>query len=116
MNDNRLPGDKAVRRVQVMVVLWAIVFLISIVATGMTEKTGDSFLRGINRVYVFLGWQCAAVGIAVISFITVRRNKGTLPKAWQIGGIAPVCVYGLLLLLAVGVMIIALMTKPPALQ
>jgi hypothetical protein len=40
--------------------LWAIAWGWSFAAFVMTEPTGDSFTRGMNRVTTFLGWQMAA--------------------------------------------------------
>lgn len=105
---------KPLVRVQVMVAIWGVLFVVSIVAAAMTEKTGDSFVRGMNRVFIFFWWQCAAFVFAVISFVAARRNALSLPKSWRIGGMIPICIHALMVLFIVGVIVFTIATKPAA--
>lgn len=46
-------------------VAWAIARSASIAVFRVVEPTGDSFLRGWNRILIFPGWQGLAAAIAV---------------------------------------------------
>ena len=44
-----------------IILLWASLFALSIIAAVSAEPTGDGFTRGMNRTAVFLKWHAAAV-------------------------------------------------------
>ncbi len=61
--------------------LWAIAFAGSFISFQLTDPSGDSFTRGLNRVGTFLGWQLAAgVGGLVIWVGYRRRNLGAAAR------------------------------------
>lgn len=94
------------------IVLWAGLFLTSIVAAAMTEKTGDSFVRGINRVYVFFGWQVAAFVVSLISFYLVKHNNASFAKAYRFVGKVPLFTHLLMIAIIVVVLVFTIVTKP----
>ena len=61
------PSDGTRMLLIVLAGLWAASFVLAFVAYVIIEPTGDSFLRGMNRVLAFLGWQ----GVAAVLSITV---------------------------------------------
>ena len=51
---------------------WLSAILGSFIAFGLTEPTGDGFVRGFNRITVFLQWQGAAFFLGLISACIFR--------------------------------------------
>ena len=77
--------------------LWLIAFLGAFVAFQVTEPTGDSFTRGLNRVSSFLGWQIVAVFASVACAIATHgTDKEAKPWLRRVG-YAPLVVSGVLL-------------------
>lgn len=56
----------------VLAVAWLAAVLGSFIAFGVTEPTGDGFVRGFNRITVFLQWQGAAFFLGLISACVFR--------------------------------------------
>lgn len=59
--------------------LWALMWGWSFAAFATTEPTGDGFVRGMNRIETFLGWQMAAALPAFVAWILGRdwpRDSG----------------------------------------
>jgi len=52
--------------------IWLVLFAGAFAAFALTPPTGDGFVRGMNRVGAFLGWQLAATVAAAVSFALVR--------------------------------------------
>ena len=50
----------------ILAVAWLSAVLGSFIAFGMTAPAGDGFVRGFNRITVFLQWQGAAFFLSVI--------------------------------------------------
>lgn len=79
----------------ILLALWALCMGQSILAV-MAEPTGDSFLRGMNRVSGFLGWQLGAAIIALVLWLGVRplprgeplRRLGRVPGWWAVALLA----------------------------
>ncbi len=61
-------------------VLWALLWAGSFLAFSVTEPTGDSFTRGLNRLGHFAGLQTAAGAAAVMLWLAGRRAfaRGTV--------------------------------------
>ena len=85
----------------VLAVAWLAAVLGSFIAFFMTEPAGDGFVRGFNRITVFLQWQGAAFFIGLISGCLFRvfgdRREGWL---WWLSH-APFFVSGALWLLLI---------------
>ncbi len=60
------------RLVWLLLGLWLALFLWSLPAARGTEPTGDSFVRGMNRVGVFMGWQLAALIPGIAAYAASR--------------------------------------------
>lgn len=92
----------------ILLVLWMLAMVLSVLSL-MAEPTGDSFLRGLNRITGFLGWQLAAAVAALLLWIGVRplprgdmvRWLGRLPGWWAV----------LVLLLFVGMITIGVVSS-----
>lgn len=59
-----------------LLVGWAIVFGLSLLTQFIVAPTGDGFTRGMNRLWIMVGWQTVAL-ILAISVFTLSRP---LPK------------------------------------
>ena len=55
---------------------WLALFIAGFVAFQLTEPTGDSFTRGMNRMGAFLGYQATAALVALVSWAVL----GSLPE------------------------------------
>ncbi|MDX2483847.1 MAG: hypothetical protein QNK42_09360 [Pseudodonghicola sp.] len=58
-----------------LLALWAVLYALSFWQAATLPPTGDSFLRGMNRLMAFLGWQGAAAGAALILWGTARGDR-----------------------------------------
>lgn len=52
--------------------VWALAWGFSFVAYATTEPSGDGFVRGMNRVTAFFGWQLAAAMPAFAAWVIGR--------------------------------------------
>jgi hypothetical protein len=52
---------------------WAIVFALSLLTRFVVEPTGDGFTRGMNRLWIMVGWQVVAMILAVLAFHHSRK-------------------------------------------
>ena len=104
MNENRL--------FLILSGLWAFTYIGSIVVLQVTEPTGDGMTRGLNRLTSFLSWQMVAAFFAIGVWIA---GNG-LPKGSQarLFSRIPSVLAGVLILLALGVVVFAQTSKPPA--
>lgn len=82
-------------------VLWIGAFVGAFVAFTVTEPTGDGFVRGLNRVGTFLGFQLGAMLLAVPLWIQSRSSTGAVRWLLKIPGI-------LALMLLAGILILIL--------
>ena len=65
----------------VLFALWLLVFGGSFAAYTFTEPTGEGFVRGMNRVVSFLGWQGLAAAFAVAIWSVGRHwPKGSAAR------------------------------------
>jgi len=55
--------------------LWAVLYAVSFWQAATVPRTGDGFLRGINRLMTFLGWQGAAAGAALVLWATTLGDR-----------------------------------------
>lgn len=62
--------------------LWLLAFTGSFIAFALIEPTGSSFTRGMNRASAFLGWQAAAIGLAVVLWWRARRVSLATGTQW----------------------------------
>ncbi len=87
------------RLVWAALALWLVCFGMGFVAFSRTEPTGDSFLRGANRLGVFLLWQLAGTVPAIIAFVAARA----LPPCWARRlSWGPVSLYGSVVMAVLG--------------
>jgi hypothetical protein len=94
-----------------LLTLWAGIYAWSFIVFQITEPTGDSFTRGLNRVTAFLGWQVVA-GIVAIA---IWRTATAFPKRslarWL--GRLPATLAALLFAAIVGLILYARLSHPP---
>ena len=91
--------------------LWVGLFGAAFAAFQLTEPSGDSFLRGLNKVYAFLVWQLAAAAVALASFILVRRVRKLAGIATRLAGYVPPAISGALFLLVIGFYVYAIVAS-----
>jgi len=91
--------------------IWAGLYAGSLLVAAFTAPTGDGFVRGVNRLGVFLQFQGAA---AVLALVLWRMARGQ-PQGWQrwLARVPLLLALGLLLLIA-GVIVSAGFDRPPA--
>ena len=97
------PEDKTI----LWLVIWAILFSLAFVYACQTEPTGDGFVRGMNRVGIFLAWQAGALIAAIVAVVVSRsvskddfpvlRGLGLVPVGIMGVGVATVVILGLYL-------------------
>lgn len=68
-----MDGKKTPRFVWLILVAWALAVAISFVVFAVIEPSGSGFTRGANRAGSFLGWQAAAMLLAMLLWMRVRR-------------------------------------------
>jgi hypothetical protein len=56
-----------------LMALWLVLWGWSFLAFRLTPPEGDGFLRGMNRVLIFFGWQLAAALPAFAAWVVGRR-------------------------------------------
>ncbi len=64
----------------IFVGLWAVLFILAFWVPPRVEPTGDSFVRGMNRVGIFFGFQVAA---GVVGFLAWRLGRVFDKPSWQ---------------------------------
>jgi hypothetical protein len=89
--------------------VWLALFAAGFLAYAVTEATGDSFTRGLNRIGNFLGFEAAAALAAVMSWVAMRRCRDR-DRAILITGYTPPIVSGLLWGVIVSFMLFAIAT------
>ena len=103
--------DRTTKRVLAALLLaWVGVFAYAFWQFHATQPTGDGFVRGLNRVTGFLGWQALAAAIAVAAFVKGRR----LPHGDTLRAVSmlPLILLVLGLLGIVGVVLWAILAHP----
>lgn len=97
--------------VWLLVLAWAAAWAGSFVAFWLTDPTGDSFTRGLNRLMAFLAWQLGAGFLGGLVWMAGRGlEKSTLVR-WLLR--LPV-ILALLLFGALAVTVLyARLAKPP---
>lgn len=68
--------------VWILALLWAAAWGGSFVAFAITDPTGDSFTRGLNRLMAFLGWQLAAGFLGGLVWMAGRGLAATPLGRW----------------------------------
>ena len=101
------------RTVNVLLLIWAVVFVLSIALAWLQEPTGDGFTRGLNRLGVFFGWQGVALAIAVIAWLMGRGVDYERPRSRWLTRI-PAIIHASMVVLIVGLVVILRFSKPPA--
>nr|WP_309501933.1 hypothetical protein [uncultured Roseovarius sp.] len=96
--------------VWILFALWAGLYVASFVVTHFTAPTGDSFVRGANRLMIFIQFQIAATIVAIVIW-NMRRafDKGTWQR-WLAR--APALLAVGLLVLIIGIIVVAAIGKP----
>lgn len=94
----------------VLTLLWLAAYAASFWGLIMLEPTGDSFLRGANRVMAFLGWQTAAGMVGILLWLTGRSLPRGSPARWL--SRVPALLALALALFIVGLIAWANLTKP----
>lgn len=94
-------------RINIILIVWALLFAVSFIHTQLTAPTGDGFTRGMNRTMIFLGWQAAALVTAIVAFAVARRPRNELPRRIRIVASLPLVIHGVSLLVIVGMVVYA---------
>jgi len=55
--------------------VWAALYAVSFWQAATMPRTGDGFLRGINRLMTFLGWQGAAAAAALVLWASMLGDR-----------------------------------------
>lgn len=77
-----MPDQRNSSTTAVLLAVWAGLFVWSFIGFSITEPTGDSFTRGLNRVTGFLGWQLAAGLVAIPVFVLGRGHPRGSAMRW----------------------------------
>jgi hypothetical protein len=80
--------------VKVLTGVWLILFVGAFVAFRLTEPTGDSFTRGLNRMGVFFAWQGLAAIVAIVGAVAARGVDRTARPWLRRLGFAPLVATG----------------------
>lgn len=79
--------------------LWAVLYALSFWQAAVLPRTGDGFLRGINRLMAFLGWQGAAAGAALVLWGATRADRQLGPGLRWLGRVPMLLALALVLAL-----------------
>lgn len=79
---------------RLLLALWLVAMVVSVVGYAVTEPTGDSFARGMNRVVIFFGWQVAGIVLALLCLFFRHEVTPGTPLRWI--SLVPIAVAGLL--------------------
>ncbi|MCB1482794.1 MAG: hypothetical protein KDJ55_12695 [Rhodobiaceae bacterium] len=93
-----------------LMAVWAVVFCWSFWVFFDTAPSGDGFVRGMNRVFGFLGWQAVATGLAIVIAMTGKRFERGTGTRW-LARIPAACAI-LLALAVIAAIIIAIASAP----
>ncbi len=111
--DNRTPHTSTrLRPLQITWGLWALFYVMSFVAFALTPPTGDSFVRGLNRLVPLFWLQLAALIAALYGLYLARGFRSSFPRWWWLARI-PIAVAVLQAALIAGLVINAQTQKPP---
>ena len=94
----------------VLMAVWLAVFCWSFWVFFGTAPTGDGFVRGMNRVFGFLGWQAIATVLAIVIAMTGKRFERGSGLRW-LARIPTACAI-LLMLAIIAAIVIAVVTAP----
>jgi hypothetical protein len=76
--------------------------VMAMVAYANTEPSGESFLRGANRLGVFLGWHAGGAVFALLAFVASRP----LAPGWTRHlTLWPLALYGAIVALVLGLIL-----------
>ena len=89
---------------------WAAVFYWSFWVFFDTAPAGDGFVRGMNRVFGFLGWQAGATALAIVIALEGRRFPRGSGLRW-LARIPAACAI-LLVLAVIAAIVFAVATAP----
>lgn len=93
-----------------LLALWITLYAASFIVAHATAPTGDSFLRGMNRLMVFFQYQGLAAVVAVLIW---WNGSAFAPRSWSRRLTrAPVGLAVALVLVIVGIVISANIGKP----
>ena len=80
------------RIVIVLAALWAVPMALSFVHPWLVRPAGDGFVRGLDLVVYFFGWQALALLLAVAAVIVRIVRSGELTGRVRTFGYAPAIV------------------------
>ena len=75
--------------------VWLLCFIVSFIMFAITTPTGDSFVRGLNRFMILLGWQFVAFLAAVTGGILTFSRRQHISQGLKWIGYTPLMVSGL---------------------
>lgn len=94
-----------------LLILWALAYAASFIIPVMTEPSGDGFTRGMNRITAFFGWQMIAGLFGLTVWYFGRTEAASRVESWLFR--IPLLLAGLLFLFVVGLILWAMLSKPP---
>jgi uncharacterized oligopeptide transporter (OPT) family protein len=94
--------------------LWLVLFVLSFVMAAVTEPTGDSFVRGMNRIGVLLGWQFAALIAAIAALVAALSRPRPRSLGVRLAGYGPLSLMLLEVVAVVGITAFVYYTAMPS--
>jgi hypothetical protein len=92
--------------------LWLTAVVISAVMFQTTEATDFGLTAGLNRIGVFLGWQLAALVLALLAGLATIRVPKPRALSTLLTGLTPIAVSGTMGAILVAVLIWANASRP----
>lgn len=89
MTDTRLR-----RWIYGLAALWVLLTFLSFERFSATAPTGDSFVRGLNRIGVWLRWQLGALSVGGTAGLLAWKHRTQLPRRDRWVGWVPALVTG----------------------
>lgn len=77
-----MTSERASATLIIMLLIWTAIMGASVLGYALTEPSGDGFTRGLSRMMTFLGWQLAAMVIALICLFLRPRVARGRPLRW----------------------------------
>jgi len=100
------------RSLPLLAAVWALLVAISFLTLALLPADGDGFTRGLNRVMAFLGWELAALLVAIVTAILAWRVRAELNLLWRVIGFGPLVASGLGALFIAGLVVWTLVANP----
>ena len=84
---------------QILVLVWGLIFIAAFVFRALMEPTGDGYTHGANRAVAFVTWHFFGFLVALVAAWLTQRGRAQLSRGMQFLGYIPLLIDILLILI-----------------